>query len=84
MIGGMKAISVAVSESDYEAFRSASEREGRPIAQLIRDAMVLYRAERIEERSRLTLFPVLVGHHLIAPLPHRDELWDEITADRGA
>ncbi len=79
----MKTISLAVSELDYEAFRQAAAREDRPIAQLIREAMALYRAERIAERTTLTEFPVLVGHRPVAELPSRSEVWDEISAGRG-
>lgn len=77
----MKAISLAVSESDYEAFRRAAERDGRSIAHLIREAMAVYRVERLQERTRLKDFPVLVGHRPVAKLPTRDEVWDEITTD---
>ncbi|MCE7937818.1 hypothetical protein DCC79_03040 [bacterium] len=78
----MRTISLAVSELDYEAFRRAAAREGRPIAQLIREAMSLYRSERIAERTPLTDFPVLVGHRPAAELPGRAEVWDEISAGR--
>lgn len=78
----MKTISVAVSELDYEAFRRAADRQGRPIAQLIREAMAVYRAERLHERTPLKDFPVLVGHRPAGPLPTRDELWDEVSAER--
>jgi hypothetical protein len=44
--------------------------------------MALYRTERIAERTPLTEFPVLVGHRAVAPLPTREEVWDEITAAR--
>ena len=56
----MKTISVSVSSADYEAFRRGSRRSKRPIAQLIREAMALYRTERLEQRNRLTELPVLV------------------------
>ena len=79
----MRTISLAVSDLDYEAFRQAAAREGRPIAQLIREAMALYRAERIAERTILTDFPVLVGHRPAADLPDRSEVWDEVSAGRG-
>lgn len=74
----MKTISVSVVEGDYEAFRRAARTQGRPIAQLIREAMALYRSERIERRSPLTEVPVLVGHRPRGPLPSRDELYDEV------
>lgn len=81
MMSAMRTISVAVSEDDYEAFRRAADRQRRPIAQLIREAMFVYRSEHLSERTRLTDFPVLVGHRQIAPLPTREELWDEVSAE---
>jgi len=43
----MKTISLAVSETDYEAYRRASHAQHRPIAQLIREAMAFYRTEKL-------------------------------------
>ena len=77
----MKTISVAVSKDDYDAFRRGARRGKRSIAQLIREAMALYREERLEEKSRLLELPVLVGHRPAAPLPDPAELYDEIFAD---
>lgn len=79
----MKTISVGVSEDDYEVFREAAGRSDRSIAQLIREAMARYREEELERRTRLEEVPVLPGHRLRAPLPDRDELYDEIFAPRG-
>jgi hypothetical protein len=74
----MKTISVGVLDADYESFRQASTAQGRPIAQLIREAMSLYRREHIERRTPLRDVPTLAGHRLVADLPARDELYDEI------
>jgi hypothetical protein len=75
----MKTISVAVSEADYEAFRDGAQAQGRSIAQLIREAMALYREQRLESRSRMLDVPVLVGHRpVIDVLPSREELYDDI------
>lgn len=74
----MKTISVSVSTVDYEAFRELARKEGRPIAQLIREAMALYRRNHIETGTRLEDLPVLPGHRPIAPLPSRDEIHDEV------
>jgi hypothetical protein len=76
----MKVISVSVSEVDYEAFRRAARRQGRPIAQLIREAMAEYRAARLPDRQPLTEVPVLVGHRPVGDLPTRDEIYDEVFA----
>ena len=77
----MKTISLAVSETDYEAFREVSRRENRPIAQLIREAMSYYRQTKLEARTPLTDLPVLVGHQVVT-LPERSELYDELFAER--
>ncbi|HYN05405.1 MAG TPA: ribbon-helix-helix protein, CopG family [Vicinamibacteria bacterium] len=77
----MKTISVSVSKDDYDAFRRGARRGKRSIAQLIREAMALYRQEHLEEKSRLLELPVLVGHRPLSPLPGRAVLYDEIFAD---
>jgi hypothetical protein len=84
MFDNMKTISVSVSKEDYEAFRRGSRRLKRPIAQLIREAMALFRQERLEERSRLTELPVLVGHRPLLSLPTRAEIYEEIFGPEGA
>ena len=78
----MKTISVAILEPDYEAFRQAAQKEGRPIAQLIREAMALYRRERLELNPRLTDLPVLPGPRPLRGMPTRPEIYDEIYDDR--
>jgi hypothetical protein len=77
----MKTISVGIVDADYECFRKASSAQGRPIAQLIREAMAFYRQERLERRTPLRDVPLLVGHRLVTGLPDRGELWDEMFAD---
>jgi hypothetical protein len=79
----MKTISVSVSGEDYEAFRRGARRAKRPIAQLIREAMALYRQERLEEKSRLVELPVLVGHRPVSPPPGRAEVYEEIFAAKA-
>ena len=74
----MKTISVAVSESDYETFRWAARQQRRPIAQLIREAMTLYRARKLEVQHPLTDLPILAGHRPVGRLPSRSEIQDEI------
>ena len=74
----MKTISVGILEPDYEAFRRAAKAEGRPIAQLIREAMAFYRREKLESKPRLTKLPVLPGLRPLGDLPSREELFDDI------
>lgn len=77
----MKTLSVTVPETDYEVFRRAARAQHRPIAQLIREAIALYREERLQTRPPLTDLPVLHGHRPIGGLPTRAEIRDEIFAD---
>lgn len=79
----MRTISVSVLDADYESFRKASRAQGRPIAQLIREAMSLYRRQRIEARTPLRQVPTLPGHRLVGDLPTRQELYDEVFASVG-
>lgn len=80
----MKTISLAVSTDDYEAFRQAAREQGRPIAQLIRESMAVYRAEHLERRQRLDRLPVLAGHQPTGDLPSRAEIYEEIFSGRGS
>jgi hypothetical protein len=73
----MKVISVSVSEEDYDEFREAAASEGRPIAQLIRDAMTHYRKTVLTSKPRLENLPVLVGHAPQSALPTRNEIYEE-------
>jgi hypothetical protein len=83
IVNDMRTISLSVSESDYEAFRRASKQKHQPIAQLIRDAMAVYRQERLEARSPLREVALLPGHRLVGTLPTREEVWEEIVAPRA-
>lgn len=78
----MKVISVSISEDDYESFRKAATNQGRSIAQMIREAMALYRAEHLERRPPLREVPVLVGHKPVSGLPSRSELYDDIFMEK--
>jgi len=78
----MKTISVAVPESDYEAFRRSARAQNRPIAQLIREALANYREERLEVKTPLVDLPILEGHRLISRLPSRAEIYEEIFSEQ--
>jgi len=53
----MKAISVYVSEKTYSEFKKYAEGQDRPVAELIREAMELYRSSRIGPLRQLTKLP---------------------------
>jgi hypothetical protein len=66
MLIAMETILASVARDDHDAFRRGAPRAKRPIAQLIRNAMALHGAERLEERSRLVHLPVVVGHRPVS------------------
>ncbi len=53
----MKLISVYVSAKTYSEFKSYAEAEDRPVAELIREAMELYRNSRIRPPRQLSEMP---------------------------
>jgi len=74
----MKTISVNVSEPVYEDFMQHAQRTDRTAAELIREAMDLFRRERIRPRTSLTdLKPLNLGKTL-KPLASRDDLLGEM------
>jgi predicted transcriptional regulator len=74
----MKPISVHVPEEDYQALKSLAARRGRPVAALLREAMVRYLAEeqREDEASLLDIEPHSSGRLLASW--RRDEILDEM------
>lgn len=75
----MKPITVYVSESVYRDFQAQASREDRATSELIREAMELFRNEKILPRSRslLDFKPVSVGK-VLKPLTRDDDLLDEM------
>jgi hypothetical protein len=74
----MKTISVNVSEPVYADFMEHAQRTDRTAAELIREAMDLFRIQRIRPRTSLTrLKPLHLGKSL-RPLSSRDDLLGEM------
>ena len=74
----MKTISVNVSEPVYEDFMEHAQRTDRTAAELIREAMDMFRCDRIRPRTSLTeLKPLNLGKTL-KPLSSRDALLGEM------
>jgi 16S rRNA U516 pseudouridylate synthase RsuA-like enzyme len=74
----MKTITINVSEPVYEEFRRESARQGRPTAELIREAMESYRRERLSPRGDLRrLRPRSLGK-VLKPLTRGDDLLSEM------
>jgi hypothetical protein len=74
----MKTISVGVSDDDYAAFKRAARRMRRSIAQLIREAMSMYRDEHLEPKPPLREIRVFEGRRLVGRLPSRADIYEEM------
>jgi hypothetical protein len=70
----MKTISVNVSEPVYEDFMEHAQRTDRTTAELIREAMDLFRNERIRPRTSLAKLKPLDLGKTLKPLSSRDDL----------
>ena len=83
----MKTITINVSEPVYRDFQEYVRRRDRKTAELIREAMEVYRQERIRPRTTLRdLRPSSVGTVLRAQgsLSADDDLMQEMLDDRGS
>jgi len=74
----MKTISVHVSEPVYEDFIQHAQRTDRTAAELIREAMELFRNQRIRPRTSLAALRPLNLGKTIKPLSSRDDLLGEM------
>lgn len=73
----MKPISVHVDEEDYEELKAIAARRGRPVAEVVREAMAEYLVhERPAGPSLLTVGPVEAGRQIGGW--SRNELFDEM------
>ncbi len=73
----MRTISLHVSDSDYEAYKTLAARTSRPVAQLIREAMSRWLSEHpLEAPSLRDVQPVDLGP-MLQPFD-RAELADEM------
>lgn len=77
-----KPISVHVDEKDYEELKVMAGRRGRPVAELVREAMAAY---VVRERRTGTRFPDIPARSLGRQLRPwtRDELYDEMYGERA-
>jgi ribbon-helix-helix CopG family protein len=74
----MKTITINVSEPVYEEFRRASERQGRPTAELIREAMESYRRQQLRPPRDLRSFRARSLGKVKRPLTRKDDLLAEM------
>jgi hypothetical protein len=74
----MKTISVNVSEPVYQDFLEYARRTDRTAAELIREAMELFRAQRIAARGSIRLLVPMDLGEIIAPPDSEDDLLGEM------
>lgn len=74
----MKTITINVSEPVYAEFQAASRSAGRPTSELIREAMELYRRERLHPVGDLAGFRPRSAGRVLRPLTAADDLLDEM------
>lgn len=72
----MRPISVHVQDNDYRSLKDLAERSGRPVAELIREAMAEYLARQEGSGSLFDLAPHPSGA-LLEPWK-REDLFDEM------
>ncbi len=77
----MKAISVKVSEPVYQDFLDYAKRTDRTAAELIREAMELFRNQRIRPRASLAGLKPLHPGKVLRPLTRKDDLLEEMLHD---
>lgn len=77
-----KPISVHVDERAYEELKGMAERRGRPVAELVREAMAEY---VVRERRTGSRFPDIPPRTLGRPLRPwtREEIYDEMYGERA-
>ncbi|HAV12470.1 MAG TPA: hypothetical protein DCX06_03085 [Opitutae bacterium] len=76
----MRPITVNVSESTYQEFKDYARRQDRKTAELIREAMELYREKKIQNTgvsSLRELRPESLGE-VLQPMNSEDDLLDEM------
>ena len=64
----MKSISIYVSEKTYTEFKKYAQAQDRPVAELIREAMELYRDRTIQPQTSLKRMPT-------SPKPRLKRRW---------
>lgn len=77
----MKPITINVSEPTYREFQEYARRHDRKTSELIREAMEIYRLEKIEggqTGSLARLEPISLGR-ILEPLAGEDDLLGEMT-----
>jgi hypothetical protein len=74
----MKTISVNISEPVYDDFVEHARRTDRTAAELIREAMELFRNQRIRPRTSVASIKPLDLGRVLRPIKNREDLLGEM------
>lgn len=77
----MKTISINISEPVYEDFIDHARRTDRTAAELIREAMEMFRNQRIRPRTSLSALKPLHLGKTLRHLPRHDDLLGDMLND---
>jgi Arc/MetJ-type ribon-helix-helix transcriptional regulator len=75
----MKQISLSIPNPDYEVYKSMAKQMDRPVSELIREALSLYKEQQLKRLGRLERLSLFPDTALIETLPTREEIYDEVT-----
>jgi len=67
-----------VSDSEYDALQKVADVRNRSIEQLIQETLATFQREAAGTRKPLRELPLFPGHRLVADLPSRADLYEEI------
>ena len=76
----MRTLRVTVSDSEYDALQKVAGARNRSVEQLIQETLASFQREMPEARKPLRDLPLFPGHRLVADLPSRADLYDEIVS----
>jgi predicted transcriptional regulator len=74
----MKTITLNVSQPVYEAFQEYAREHDRTASELIREALAIYRDERMRPRQSLRGLPALSLGKVLRPMQPGDDLLEEM------
>jgi hypothetical protein len=79
----MKQVTINVSEPVYRIFQEYARSQDRTASEIIREAMELYRVEKIEKKNSIQdLYPVSVGK-ILQQAEGREDYLDEMIYESG-
>lgn len=74
----MRTLRVTVSDSEYDALQRVADAQDRSVEQLIQETLASFQRETAGAKKPLRDLPLFPGHRLVAGLPSRGDLYEEI------